>query len=150
MFGSLPTTIFDVMSELARELKAINLGQGFPDDLGPEDVRRKAADEVLSGWNQYPPMMGLPVLREAIAEHYRKFQNLQIDPMTETMVTSGATEAIADSLLATIEPGDRLPAPHHSRSAVDRLEPTGAVDRVDARIGPGVSRQDGHRSGQVD
>ena len=63
IFANLPTTIFDVMSGLARELNAINLGQGFPDDPGPLDVRQKAADAVLNGWNQYPPMMGLPELK---------------------------------------------------------------------------------------
>ncbi len=108
LYASLPTTIFDVMSNLARDMNAINLGQGFPDDPGPEDVRRKAADEVLNGWNQYPPMMGLPVLRHAIAGHFNRFQGLQLDAMTETMVTSGATEALADSLLAVIEPGDEV------------------------------------------
>jgi aspartate/methionine/tyrosine aminotransferase len=108
IYAGLPNTIFDVMSNLARDLNAINLGQGFPDDPGPEDVRRKAADEVLNGWNQYPPMMGLPVLRQAIADHFNRFQNLNLDAMTETMVTSGATEAIADSILAVVEPGDEV------------------------------------------
>lgn len=108
IYAGLPNTIFDVMSNLARELNAVNLGQGFPDDPGPEDVRRKAADEVLNGWNQYPPMMGLPILRQAIADHFNRFQNLGLDPMTETMVTSGATEAIADSILAVVEPGDEV------------------------------------------
>jgi N-succinyldiaminopimelate aminotransferase len=108
IYAGLPNTIFDVMSNLARDLNAINLGQGFPDDPGPEDVRRKAADEVLNGWNQYPPMMGLPVLRQAIADHFNRFQNLNLDAMTETMVTSGATEAIADAILAVIEPGDEV------------------------------------------
>ncbi|HEY8578787.1 MAG TPA: aminotransferase [Beijerinckiaceae bacterium] len=86
----------------------MNLGQGFPDDPGPEDVRRKAADEVMDGWNQYPPMMGLPALRKAIADHYGRFQGLSIDPDTETMVTSGATEALAAALFATITPGDEV------------------------------------------
>ena len=63
VFSSLPTTIFEVMSGLAREMGAVNLGQGFPDDVGPEDVRAKAADVALNGWNQYPPMMGLASLR---------------------------------------------------------------------------------------
>ena len=108
LFSQLPTTIFDVMSGLARDLNATNLGQGFPDEPGPEDVRRVAAEEVLNGWNQYPPMMGLPALREAIAEHYQRFQNLTLDPETEVLVTSGATEALADSLLAMIEPGDEV------------------------------------------
>ncbi|MGE3248370.1 MAG: aminotransferase [Beijerinckiaceae bacterium] len=108
LFSQLPTTIFDVMSGLARDLNATNLGQGFPDDPGPLDVRQVAADEVLNGWNQYPPMMGLPTLRRAIAEHYKRFQDLDMDPDAETMVTSGATEALADSLLAVIEPGDEI------------------------------------------
>ena len=108
LFSQLPTTIFDVMSGLARDLDATNLGQGFPDDPGPLDVRKVAADEVLNGWNQYPPMMGLPVLRNAIAAHFKRFQGLDLDPDTEVMVTSGATEALADSLLAVIEPGDEV------------------------------------------
>jgi N-succinyldiaminopimelate aminotransferase len=108
LFSQLPTTIFDVMSVLARDLGATNLGQGFPDDPGPLDVRQVAADEVLNGWNQYPPMMGLPVLRKAIAEHYKRFQGLDLDPDSEVMVTSGATEALADAMLAMIEPGDEV------------------------------------------
>ncbi len=108
VFSELPNTIFDVMSGLARELQAVNLGQGFPDDPGPEDVRRAAADAVLNGWNQYPPMMGLPVLRDAIAEHYGRFQDVNLHPASETMVTSGATEALAAAILAAVSPGDEV------------------------------------------
>ena len=108
IFAALPTTVFEVMSRLARETGAVNLGQGFPDDPGPEDVRRKAAEAVIGGWNQYPPMMGLPELRQAIAAHYRHWQGLTLDPDSEVMVTSGATEAIAGSLFALIEPGDEV------------------------------------------
>lgn len=108
IFAGLPTTIFDRMSGLARELGAVNLGQGFPDEPGPEDVRRKAAEAVLHGWNQYPPSMGLPELRQAIAEHYARFQDCDLDWATETMVTSGATEALAASILATVSPGDEV------------------------------------------
>ena len=108
VFADLPVSVFEVMSRLAREQEAVNLGQGFPDDPGPEDVRRKAAEAVVSGWNQYPPMMGLPELRNAIAAHYRHWQNLNLDPDTEIMVTSGATEAIAGALFALIEPGDEV------------------------------------------
>ena len=108
IFANLPTTIFETMSRLARETGAVNLGQGFPDDPGPEDVRRKAADAVINGWNQYPPMMGLPELRQAIAAHYARFQGLDLDPAAEIMVTSGATEAIAGALMALIEPGDEV------------------------------------------
>ncbi len=108
IFADLPTTIFEEMSALARQHAAINLGQGFPDDPGPEDVRRKAADAVVEGWNQYPPMMGLPELRDAVARHYKTHQGLDIDPAGEVMVTSGATEAIAGALLACVTPGDEV------------------------------------------
>jgi N-succinyldiaminopimelate aminotransferase len=108
LFAGLPTTIFEVMSALARETGAINLGQGFPDDNGPEDVRRKAAEAVINESNQYPPMLGLPQLRRAVAEHYRRFQNVALDWEREVMVTSGGTEALAASLLALIEPGDEV------------------------------------------
>ena len=108
IFANLPTSVFEVMSRLARETGAVNLGQGFPDDPGPEDVRRKAAEAVVEGWNQYPPMMGLPELRAAVATHYGRWQDLDLDPETEVMVTSGATEALAGALLALIEPGDEV------------------------------------------
>ena len=108
VFADLPVSVFEVMSRLAREHDAVNLGQGFPDDPGPLDVRRKAADAVVDGWNQYPPMLGLPELRTAIAAHYRRWQDLAFDPESEIMVTSGATEAIAGALLALIEPGDEV------------------------------------------
>jgi N-succinyldiaminopimelate aminotransferase len=108
IFADLPTTVFEVMSRLARETGAVNLGQGFPDDPGPEDVRRKAAEAVVDGWNQYPPMMGLPELRNAIAAHYRHWQGLDLDPDAEVMVTSGATEALAGALMALVTPGDEV------------------------------------------
>jgi N-succinyldiaminopimelate aminotransferase len=108
VFADLPVSVFEVMSRLAREQDAVNLGQGFTDDPGPEDVRRKAAEAAIHGWNQYPPMMGIPELRQAVATHYRHWQNLDLDPETEIMVTSGATEAIAGALFALIEPGDEV------------------------------------------
>lgn len=108
IFADIPTTIFETMSRLAREHQAVNLGQGFPDDPGPLDVREKAAEAVVHGWNQYPPMMGIPELRQAIAAHYKRFQNLDIDWETEVMVTSGATEALADALMAVLQPGDEV------------------------------------------
>lgn len=108
IFADLPTTIFEVMSSLARDLKAINLGQGFPDDPGPQDVRAKAADAVLNGYNQYPSMMGLPETRAAIASHYKRFQNLDLDVDKEVLVTSGATEALAASIFAIVRPGDEV------------------------------------------
>ncbi|KRE01051.1 aminotransferase [Bosea sp. Root670] len=108
ILSALPTTVFEVMSQLARETGAVNLGQGFPDDPGPLDVRQKAAEAVVDGWNQYPPMMGLPELREATAKHYKHWQGLDLDPNSEIMVTSGATEAIAGALMALITPGDEV------------------------------------------
>ncbi|WP_428029714.1 aminotransferase [Ancylobacter sp.] len=108
LFAALPTTVFETMSALARQHDAVNLGQGFPDDPGPLDVREKAAEAVLNGWNQYPPMMGTPELRRAVADHYRDWQRLDLDPDREVMITSGATEAIAGALLALIEPGDEV------------------------------------------
>ena len=96
------------MSSLARETGAINLGQGFPDDPGPEDVRRAAAEAVLNGYNQYPSMMGIPELRTAIAAHYKHWQGVDLDATTEVMVTSGATEALAGAILGIVEPGDEV------------------------------------------
>ena len=108
VYVDLPVTIFEAMSQMARETGAINLGQGFPDDAGPESVRRKAADAVFAGPNQYPPMMGLPQLRRAVATHYARWQGVMLDAETEVMVTSGATEAIAASLFALLETGDEV------------------------------------------
>ena len=90
IYADLPTTIFEVMSSLAREKKAINLGQGFPDDPGPEDVRRKAAEAVLDGYNQYPSMMGIPELREAIAAQDRKSTRLNSSHSSVSRMPSSA------------------------------------------------------------
>ena len=76
VFGDLPVTIFEAMSQAARDNNAINLGQGFPDDPGPEDIRQAAADASLNGYNQYPSMMGIPELRQAIASHYGRWHGL--------------------------------------------------------------------------
>ena len=108
VFSGLPVSVFEVMSRLAREHGAVNLGQGFPDDPGPEDVRRKAAEALVDGWNQYPPMMGIPELRNAVAQHYQHWHGLKVDPESEVMVTSGATEALTGAMLALIEAGDEV------------------------------------------
>src|SRR6185437_4928503 len=108
LMSSLGTTVFEVMSALARQHQSVNLGQGFPDDKGPEAVRKAAADYLMNGHNQYPPMMGLPELRQAVAEHGKRFQGLDIDWQSEVLVTSGATEALADCLFGLIEPGDEV------------------------------------------
>jgi len=108
VFDNLPTTIFERMSGLARQHGAINLGQGFPDDQGPLPVREAAARALIEGSNQYPPMRGLPELRAAVAGHYGRTQDLQLDPDTEIVVTSGATEALAAAFTALISPGDEV------------------------------------------
>jgi N-succinyldiaminopimelate aminotransferase len=108
IYAALPTTVFAEMSGLAAQLGAINLGQGFPDDPGPEAVRAKAAEAVLNGYNQYPPMTGLPELRQAVAAHYGRTQGLDLDWASEVTITSGATEALAVSFLGLIEPGDEV------------------------------------------
>ena len=108
VLSGLPTTIFETMSKRARETGAINLGQGFPDGPGPRDVLEKAADAVINGWNQYPPMPGLTELRQAVAQHYAAHQGVSLDWEQEVMITSGATEAIAGALLSLIRPGDEV------------------------------------------
>ena len=102
------TTVFEVMSRLAIEHNSINLGQGFPDGNGPEDVRQAAHDALEMNANQYPPMMGVPELRQAVAAHAKRFYDIDADWQTETIVTSGATEALAASLFGLIEPGDEV------------------------------------------
>jgi aspartate/methionine/tyrosine aminotransferase len=106
IFAAQGTSIFEHMSALARAHDAVNLGQGFPDFGWPDDVIARAA-EALGGSNQYPPMRGLAALREAVAAHYRHHQGLDIDAGWIT-ATSGATEALAASLLALIAPGDEV------------------------------------------
>ena len=103
------TTIFAEMSALAVRTGAINLGQGFPDTDGPEEVREAAVRALRDGrGNQYPPGPGIPELRTAVADHQQRFYGLSYDPDTEVLVTAGATEAIAASLLALLEPGDEV------------------------------------------
>lgn len=108
ILSSYGTTIFEVMSRLAQEHDAINLGQGFPDGNGPKDVVAAATDYLETGLNQYPSMFGMPILREAVAVHAKRFYNLDVDPMSEVMITSGGTEALASSLMGLIEPGDEV------------------------------------------
>ena len=107
--AGLGTTIFAEMSELAVATGSVNLGQGFPDTDGPAEIARAAADAIMAGrGNQYPPGAGIPELRQAIAAHQRRFYDLAVDPDGEVLVTAGATEAIAASLLALVEPGDEV------------------------------------------
>jgi aspartate/methionine/tyrosine aminotransferase len=106
--GSIGTTIFTVMSALATEHRSINLGQGFPDTDGPQDVVQAAVDALRDGRNQYPPMPGLPELRQAVATANRRFYGLDIDWASQVTVTSGATEAITACLMAVLDPGDEV------------------------------------------
>jgi N-succinyldiaminopimelate aminotransferase len=102
--GGLRPTIFAEMSALAVSTGAINLGQGFPDEDGPAEVLEAARQAISDGINQYPPGTGMPVLRNAIAAHQRRFYGLDVDPD----VTAGATEALAATILALTEPGDEV------------------------------------------
>jgi N-succinyldiaminopimelate aminotransferase len=102
------TTIFAEMSALAVRTGAINLGQGFPDADGPAEVADAAIAAIRAGHNQYPPGIGIPELRHAIAAHQQRFYGLAFDPEDEVLVTAGATEGIAASLLALCEPGDEV------------------------------------------
>ncbi len=102
------TTVFAEMSALAVKTKSVNLGQGFPDTDGPPEVARAAADAVLNGPNQYPPLPGQPDLRLAVAEHAQRFYNMAFDPDTEVLITAGATEAIAAAVFGLCDHGDEV------------------------------------------
>lgn len=106
--GTLGVTIFEEMTTLAVKTGAINLGQGFPDEDGPGEIKAAAQAAIASGANQYAPGKGILPLREAIARHQERFYGLTPDPETEIIVTTGATEAIAAGLLALVEPGDEV------------------------------------------
>jgi aspartate/methionine/tyrosine aminotransferase len=108
VFAGLPTTIFTVMSALATEYRAINLGQGFPDEDGPLSIREAAGRALIEESNQYPPMRGRIDLRRALGVHAKHFYDLNFDPETEIVVTSGATEALTASILAFARAGDEV------------------------------------------
>jgi len=102
------TTIFAEMSSLALSTNSVNLGQGFPDTDGPAEVAEAAIDAIRAGHNQYPPGPGIPELRNAIARHQKRFYDIDVDADTEVLVTAGATEAIAASMLSLLETGDEV------------------------------------------
>jgi N-succinyldiaminopimelate aminotransferase len=106
--NGLGTTIFAEMSALAVATNSVNLGQGFPDRDGPDSLLEDAIAAIRAGANQYPPARGVPALRQAIADHQKRFYDLSYDPDTEVLVTTGATEAVAAALLAFVEPGDEV------------------------------------------
>ncbi len=102
------TTIFAEMSALAQATGSVNLGQGFPDTDGPQELLEDAVEAIRGGANQYPPGRGVPALREAIARHQQHWYGLALDPDQQVMVTTGATEAIATAVLGLCEPGDEV------------------------------------------
>jgi N-succinyldiaminopimelate aminotransferase len=106
--ASFGTTVFSEFSALAREHQAVNLGQGFPDFDGPDEVKNAAMDAIRRGVNQYAITSGAENLRRAIAEHSERFYGQRVDPQTQVAVTSGATEAIFDAVMAFVNPGDEV------------------------------------------
>ncbi len=126
----LGTTIFAEMTALATRTSAVNLGQGFPDTDGPDDVVDQAVHALRSGRNQYAPGIGVPELRRAIAAHQQRFYGLTVDPDAEVAVSTGATEAIAASLLGLVDPGDEVIVlePYYD-SYVAMIQMAGAVRR---------------------
>ena len=103
-------TIFAEMSALAARLGAVNLGQGFPDEDGPPAMLEAAEKAIADGVNQYPPGLGIPALRQAIAAQRKRHYGVDYDPDTEVLVTVGATEAIAASIIGLVEPGSEVVA----------------------------------------
>ncbi len=108
VFADLPVSIFETMSLEAKARGAVNLGQGFPETDGFPEVREAAARALMVQSNQYAPMRGLPVLRQAVADFYERRQGLKLDPDTQVLITSGATEAICATILSIITPGDEV------------------------------------------
>jgi aspartate/methionine/tyrosine aminotransferase len=107
LYQQMETSVFERMSLAAVKHGAVNLGQGFPDFGWPPEILAAAAKAVVEGSNQYPPSRGLPVLRDAVAAHYSRHQGLQLSA-ENVCVTSGATEALAAAIMATVEPGDEV------------------------------------------
>ncbi|WP_309081908.1 aminotransferase class I/II-fold pyridoxal phosphate-dependent enzyme [Zhihengliuella sp.] len=111
--GAVAPTVFEELTALANRYDAINLGQGFPDSDGPAELRSAAQEAIAlgidqGGLNQYAPGIGLPELRTAVAEHQRRFYGRELDPQTEVLATTGATEGIAATILALVSAGDRV------------------------------------------
>jgi N-succinyldiaminopimelate aminotransferase len=141
--SGLGNSVFGVMSARALATGSVNLGQGFPDVDGPPAIAARAAEAVLAGQgNQYPPAIGIPELRRAVARHQQRFYGLDYDPETEVLITAGATEAIAAALLALLEPGDEVIAfePYYD-SYVANIAMAGAT-RVPLPLRPPYFRPD--------
>ncbi|MFI7578843.1 aminotransferase class I/II-fold pyridoxal phosphate-dependent enzyme [Kocuria kalidii] len=150
--GELSGTVFEEMSRLAARTGAINLGQGFPDVDGPPEMLDAAVAALHGGGNQYSPVAGLPLLQEAVAEHQRRCYGIDLDPGSGVVVTVGASEGLAASLLAFLRPGDEVVTfePHYdlygavvqfagARLVTVPLEPprfAPDLDRLAAAFGP--------------
>jgi N-succinyldiaminopimelate aminotransferase len=134
------TTIFAEMTALATEHGAVNLGQGFPDTDGPREMLEAAKAAIDGGRNQYPPGPGVPELLDAIATHQARFYGLTVDPRSEVLVTVGATEAIAATILALCEPGDEVVTfePYYDSYAAS-IALAGAVRRTSVLRFPGFA-----------
>jgi N-succinyldiaminopimelate aminotransferase len=153
--GLVSSTVFAEMSALAQRTGALNLGQGFPDEDGPEFLRRLAADAVVggpgspAGLNQYPPGPGLLSLRRAVARHQHRHYGLDVDPDTEVLITAGATEALAATVLALVEPGDEVVTlePYYDAYAAVIALAGGVHRTIPLRPGPDGFRLD---AGDVD
>jgi N-succinyldiaminopimelate aminotransferase len=131
VFAGLKTSIFETMSLEAKARGAINLGQGFPEADSFPDVRQAAAAALMDQSNQYAPMRGLPVLRQAVADFYRRAQGVELDPDRNVLITSGATEAICAALLSLIAPGDEVVVFEPMYDAyVPLIRRAGAVPRI--------------------
>ncbi len=139
---SVGTTIFTVMSALAQEAGAINLGQGFPDFEPDPRLTDAVAEAMRAGHNQYPPMAGNLLLRTRVAEKFAATQGVRFDPQTEVTITSGATQAILSTIMAVVRPGDEVillePA---FDSYIPNIELTGGVP-VPVALEPGDFRPD--------
>lgn len=136
VFAGAGTTIFTVMSALANQHGAVNLGQGFPDIDGPIALRERASKALMEGPNQYPPMMGIEPLRQALSAHAKRHYDLNYDWRTEVVVTSGATEALTASIMGLVKAGDEVvliePAYDSYRPIVETI---GGIAKP-IRIGP--------------
>ncbi len=136
------TTIFTVMSALAQEVAAVNLGQGFPDfDCDPA-LLDKVTDAMREGLNQYPPMAGVPQLRQAVSDKIHALYGRRYDPTSEITITAGATQAILTAVLATVHPGDEVIVlePCYDSYAPNIVLAGGTVVRVP--LAPGSFRPD--------